>query len=471
MASLLALYAVSLLTAASVGHGRYVQVVQQAADEGTLAKTTTLPLAPGVARPVYTFNDCLILAMLVLPPRDNVFWHALSPRIPASDLNAPPLRTPPASLPQFRQCGDLAVALENPEIRSGYYHRYLHGDWVLAGALLAVLSFQSATMLLLVTVCGLLSALMLLSAYAIWQGPAALRPRDVAFLTLAGFLALFYALPVYGRSLSFAPSDIVLIGFTLLAYRYPLSGLTERGFVTAVALFGTLTAIFEFLIGAIPAGLIVLLGLLALDRAPVAPRRVWLALASYAGAIALALLTKTLVIAALSGWSEIAGSAGLMARHIAQTGWDMTADHAARLEAFGFNVEALKSNRALSAIYGLMKIGYFSSLVGLGSLAVGLVVTAVLPLVLVIWGAWRALRTGDSSKRRRELLLLAAAAVMPVWYVVFTAHTIVHAFFMVRPMVWPAAVLLAGTVAFGVYRSSVANAPRSVCTEDMKLGG
>ena len=86
MASLLALYAVSLLTAASVGHGRYVQVVQQAADEGTLAKTTTLPLAPGVARPVYTFNDCLILAMLVLPPRDNVFWRAAAaPASPGSD--------------------------------------------------------------------------------------------------------------------------------------------------------------------------------------------------------------------------------------------------------------------------------------------------------------------------------------------------------------------------------------------------
>ena len=42
--------------------------------------------------------------------------------------------------------------------------------------------------------------------------------RDYAYAVLAVTLLVFYALPVFGRSLSFAPADIVLAIFLLLFY-------------------------------------------------------------------------------------------------------------------------------------------------------------------------------------------------------------------------------------------------------------
>jgi hypothetical protein len=234
--------------------------------------------------------------------------------------------------------------------------------------------------------------------------------------------------------------------------------LSERSFVTAVALFGALTAIFEFFIGAIPAGAAVLLAMLALDP-PAARgillRRALLGLACFAGAIALAFAAKAAVVAALWGWPEIVDASAVFGRHLGQAGWDIAPDNAARLEAFGVAVETIRSSRVLTTIYALLKIGFFSPLVGLGSTVLGLAVVAVLPLVLAVKGAWSWWHTTDNTVRSRELLLLGAACVMPAWYMVFTTHTIIHAFFMVRPMVWPSALLLGGAV-YAIGRSAAA---------------
>ena len=444
--TLLTLFAISFVMAVSIDRSHYVAVAHDAVDGGTLGHSTHLPFAPGTPFFVYNFSDCLTLSMLVLPPRGTTVERALSPLIPA--VNAPDGNAP-SGYPSSGQCVTLADLMQGQEIPAGYYHRYLHGPWVLMRALLALFSFYVATKLLLLTVCALLAAIAFFAGRAAWLGPPATQPRAFAFVAISAFVAVFYALPVYDRSISFAASDIVLIGFVLFFYLRPPSRLSEGAFASATALFGTLTAIFESFNGATPAGATVLLGVLALD-APQARGAVWrrafIGMSCFLGALALSFAGKAAAVGIVWGWSEIIEAGGLLAHHAGNVAWDVAPDNAAKLEQFGVNVDAIKSTRTLTTVYALAKVLYFSPLLGLGSLILGVAITAVLPLFLVTMGIWRFRHANEHAARSRELLLFAAAAVMPVWYAVFPSHTIIHAFFMVRPMIWPVALLIGGAV-------------------------
>jgi hypothetical protein len=443
IATLLTFYAASLASAL-VDQPHYRGRVAEAVASGALARDVALPFARSRPVSIHNFNDCLILSMLVLPQEDSLFRRALSPRVPS--LDAPWSGEALPGYPPYVQCRDLALAMEPAaDVPMGYYHRYLHGDWVLAKLLLAVLPFADATNLLLVLLVAGLVALALLALRNTMRRPGT-AGRDRAYAALALTLLLFYALPVFGWSLSFAPADIVMVGFLLFFYLRPPSALSEPGFATAAALFGALTAMFEFLTGGSPSGLILIFAVVIFDDAAdlrVMWRRLCVGAVSFTAAIILCFVFKMAVVAAIWGLPELDLFSRQIGAHMSSGGWEVAPENAARLARFGIGPDAIRSSFLFSYLYALSKVFYFSQFLAFGSVELGFLLAVVVPVLLALHQAVLLWRCREPVERLRTGLLLAACAIMPAWYLAFVHHTIVHAHFMFRPMVWPLALLLA----------------------------
>jgi hypothetical protein len=382
--------------------------------------------------------------MLVLPQEEGIFRRALSPRVP--NLDAPWSGEAPRGYPPYVQCRDLALAMEPAaDVPAGYYHRYLHGDWILAKLLLAVLPFAYATNLLLILlVAGLVALALLALRNAMHRSGRA--GRDRAYAVMALTLLLFYALPVFGWSFSFAPSDLVLVGFLLFFYLRPPSALSELCFAATAALFGALTAMFEFLTGGSPEGLILIFAIIAFDDA-VDLRAMWrrlcIGIASFAAAMVLCFAFKMAAVAMIWGLPELKLFGQQIGAHMSSAGWAVAPENAARLARFGIDPEGIRASFLFSYLYALSKIFYFSQFLAFGSVELGFLLVAVIPLLLALRQGLLLPRCSEAVERMRAGLLLAACAIMPAWYLAFMHHTIVHAHFMFRPMVWPLALLLA----------------------------
>ncbi|CAN7675672.1 hypothetical protein LJR009_006218 [Bosea sp. LjRoot9] len=443
LATLLTFYAASLASAFGERQ-HYRGRVAEAVASGALTRGVALPLARASRVSIHNFNDCLILSMLVLPQEDDIFRRALSPRVPS--LDAPWSGEAPSGYPPYVQCRDLALAIEPAaDVPVGYYHRYLHGDWVLAKLLLAVLPFAYATNLLLILLVAGLVGLALLALRNAVRRPGT-AGRDCAYAVLALTLLLFYALPVFGWSFSFAPADLVLVGFLLFFYLRPPSALSELEFATAAALFGALTAMFEFLTGGSPSGLILIFAVVLFDDA-VDPRAIWRRLCigtvSFTAAIVLCFAFKMAAVAVIWGLPELTLFGQQIGAHMSSAGWEVAPENAARLARLGIDPDAIRSSFLFSYLYALSKVFYFSQFLAFGSVELGLLLVALAPLLLGLRQGLLLRRCSEAVERMRAGLLLVACAIMPAWYLAFVHHTIVHAHFMFRPMVWPLALLLA----------------------------
>src|SRR5262245_45013163 len=288
-----------------VDPARYREVAADAARGGTLAQIYRLPLAPSKEFYPHGGDDCLTLAMLIAP-RETRLKSAVSPRVPVGQFSVDPAVR--AWFPPHAFCDALAAMLQaegalgasgGPLPELIYYHRYIHGTVTTAALLLSVMSFEQATMLLLATCYALLAWLVVAAALRLRSKLPAERRRAAAFLSIGLALALFYAVPLYGRSFSFAPVDIVTIGFILYGLFRPLGRISELRLVVATALFGSAIAIFDRLVGGIPMALAVVVVLVVLgetqDRA-VLIRRLALALSAFVVAAAACLIIKQLIV-------------------------------------------------------------------------------------------------------------------------------------------------------------------------------
>jgi hypothetical protein len=446
---LVALAVVAALLAASyaaAGADRsvYRARVAEAIRDGTLARPAFTPFAPHARSYRYHYNDCLIASMLVLAPKEGRFRSAVSPLVPVRISAA----RPDAAVPQAPFCGNLEAALAAPDQPSQYYHRYVHGDWVLAALLLSVLPFGAATGLLFATLLMLTAATAAAAAGALVSGRGDPR-RNAAFAAMAlGFL-LFGGFGLYGWSFSFAPSDIVLAGFLFYAWRRPLAEAGPRRLVAAAATFGSLTAAFEFLVGAAPAGLALLLAAFAfggnLDRRSV--RRAETAIVAFAGAFLLTFAFKFALVAALWGWPEVASAGAQLLLRTSGESVPIVGRTADALSSLGLLPSLANSGRLGLLVVGLLKIVYDARAFEYGSPALGVLVVAVAPLALLALSVLRAFAGTAPEARIRAVLLLVAALGTFGWYVIFAAHTVGHAPFMMRPLSW-LAILLAGYLAW-----------------------
>jgi hypothetical protein len=113
---------------------------------------------------------------------------------------------------------------------------------------------------------------------------------------------------------------------------------------------------------------------------------------------------------------------------------------AAQLSAIGITVETIQSSRFLATLYAALKVLYYSFVLAHGSRLLGLIITVGGPILTVISGIYGLRRASTSSEIVYLIIMLFAAFVPVFWYLLFLNHTIIHPFYMVRPMIWPAVI-------------------------------
>jgi hypothetical protein len=461
LAVMAAFFAVSVVAFATSGTHQQ-SAIRAAIADGGIDYGFRWPFGPPAKNNIYNFNDCLIFNMLVFPKEGDLLSRAISPRAP---LDSTVSAGGPAGFPPYQQCSDLKAHLSAVDggrnFPSYLYHRYLHGDWVLCEILLGFLSVFAASRLLMTILLLQLAALALVPIWrAMRNGDS--RGRDIAYSTVAIVLTVFWAIPAYDWSFSFAPGDIVIVSFLLLFYVRPPSSMTEAGFVATCTAFGGLTAIFEFLTGGIPGGLAVLLAVLVFDAWPdrqMLLRRAALAVTSFAAAIVLCFAFKAAAVVAIWGPQELFKAAAVLSGHLGSVGWDLAPDKVARLQRYGVTVEAIRSSRALSTLYGLFKMAFFTSNMAWGSLLLGIFVSTLLPFALAIRQAF-AWKGRDPTGRVRIAILLLSGSIPLLWCCVFVQHTIASAHFMFRILVWPPAILLAAELSQRAWKSAAGRPAR-----------
>src|SRR5215472_9501747 len=437
--SMTALFAVNFaLTQISPEH--YRRVVLQALESGTLATVTHLSFAPD--KDIYPFggNDCLILGALVVP-RDAPLKASVSPRQPLAgeETDSAP------GYPAAALCRGLAATMRaiarNPAADEfpppSYYHRYIHGDTTVAALLLGALSFATATTTLLVACYAMIAAIAALALFRL-RSDAAERRRAGAFLIIAATLACFYGLPVFDRSFSFAPTDLVVFVFLLYSFLQPLGAIPLQRFVIAAAVFGSLIAILEFLTGGVPLGLATLVALIGLGRTPDWPtlrNRMGIGIAAFTAAVIACFGYKLLAVATVFGTNELSVFVEMLGQRMGgSVQINLSESAKAALSAYHIDPQWLDANILTRVAFAGLMLTYSSFFLGWGSHLLGAAIVLV-PTPILVAFAWSSYRERRISPVARERLALATAGAVPIlWYVVFANHTILHSSYMVRPL-------------------------------------
>ncbi len=292
---------------------------------------------------------------MLIAPRETQLKAAISPRVPVGQVRIGDEGR--AGFPPHPFCDALAVMLHDLNERGGdgtplpdmvYYHRYIHGSVTIATLLLSVFSFKNATTLLLATCYGLLAWLIIAATLRLRSKLLSERRRAAAFLFIGLSFALFYALPLFGRSFCFAPVDIVIIGFTLFGLLQPFGKISELRLVLSAALFGTGIAIFDRLVGGIPTALMILIVLVVLGEAQDRKafiRQLLLVLVAFLAAVIACLVYKQLVVLAIWGPDALLDFASRLGQ---RTGGGVTEELSdsvkQRLDAVGLSLSWLDAN-------------------------------------------------------------------------------------------------------------------------------
>jgi len=377
--------------------------VRAAYADGTLQGADWLPGNTDIGR--HQYNDCLILYM------------ALDQQATVRQLTASPIK--PVQRGTETMCGALQAFVNGDHAagRTGiWYHQYIHGHTMMVRFLLPVLSVEAIRSLYhltatLLVLAGLLTAM---------TGLARSRERTGNLFWLIIFLAFsrWFGLESYGQSLSHGPSDAIILGYSLfLAVSTARGGIERSTSLAAAALFGSLVAIFEFLTGGIPLGLAIIVGGLPFAWRSSDPSDMRAGVVEAAASFCVAVLTCLALKLAFALWVF---------------GWDSLRESAAQ---FGVRLGMGAGQPDLGPVH------MAKSLVkGLNSLAAGMHVLAgavlVASIAFGVWGAQRLARSGDAMMRARVFHLLASNLIIAAMLVLLWQHTIIHAWFMDRILVW-----------------------------------
>jgi hypothetical protein len=427
-----------------VDQARYREVVNEAATTGSLVDIYRLPFAPSKEFYPHGGDDCLTLAMLIAP-REARLKAAVSPMAPVGQVHIGDDGR--GDFPPHPFCDALAAMLHAqlglgesvsslPEM--AYYHRYIHGTVTIAAVLLSMLSFESASIVLLGTCYALLACLIIATGFRFRSKLQSEQRRAAAFLFLGLSLSLFYAIPLFGRSLSFAPIDIVVIGFVLFGLFQPLARVSETKLVLSSASFGTAIAIFDHLAGGIPISLVTLIVLVTVgesqDRRSLI-RRLALALAAFLAAIVTCLACKQLLVFAIWGLDPVTDFANRLGKRTGGGVAEELSDSVKhRLKEVGLSLQWLDSNFGSRIIFAGIMVIYSAFVLGWGSHVLGAAIV-ILPVPLLLLLTYFATRGRSFQNWPLELLVMIGAAMIPfAWYLVFLNHTILHSSFMVRPL-------------------------------------
>ncbi|CAA9515911.1 MAG: hypothetical protein AVDCRST_MAG91-1881 [uncultured Sphingomonadaceae bacterium] len=363
-------------------------------------------LAGNTAIGWHQYNDCLIL------------WQALDQRAPADQLAVSPLISPhPETGTRCRALRGFAAG-EAPPVPE-FYHRYIHGHTMVARYLLPVLTveqirflYQSVVTLLIVSGIGIALIALVRRRHPI---------ESLFFLVLFLAFARWFGVEQFGQSLGHGPSDIVHLSYLLfLAAAAVMGGMSRRAAVLTAGLLGALVITFEFLTGGLPLGIAAVIGAL-----PFAVRRndaedpepyVLAALFAFCAAALTCLLVKMALALYVFGPAPLVDSAMQL---------QMRA-------GIGSNQGELAGVDLVTIAKKLVK--------GLQGMASGMILMAGLMVAAAIaagvWGARFLLRSAGPIMRRQVIAVLLSNAALALLLGVLWQHTVVHAWFMERTLVW-----------------------------------
>ncbi len=325
------------------------------------------------------------------------------------------------------------------DYRKGTYLRYLHGYRAVTVFLLDRFDIPGMRFYFKLLCYGLL-AIVALAALRRFAAPGpkadeAARTRAWAGLGLAAVFGAFYGLSYFGQSPSHAPADAVLFIYLLIATQIDVMALSRWRLYALMGAYGALIAFFEFLTGAAVVGLAMLIGLMTFQggglRSGVYVLRGVLMPAAYVGAIALSFAMNLGVNSWRFGSETIFSFFDQIAVRMGTT---VQAESAG-----GAPAEALVTYQDVYDAL-LRKLDFLTY--GDPIFAQGFFFACGFSFVAFVIVAMINARSG------RDLLqiaaVLASVGVVVTWYVLFKNHTVIHAAFMVRILVWaPAGVVLA----------------------------
>lgn len=379
--------------------------VAQAFATGALQDEDYLDGNTGIGR--HQYNDCLIL------------WQAIDQRDSDTALTVSPLSTPaPTGETRCSSLRHYVAGLRTDP--PTFYHRYIHGHTTFLRFLLPVLSVEAIrnlyhTILTLLVLSGIAVALI---------GLARGRRPEESLFWLIVFLALsrWFGLETYGQSLGHAPADMIAVGFCLLLALCGVGrGISRRTALVSAAIFGALTAMFEFLTGGIPLGMAIVIGGLpfavhaARDDDPAA--FVLDAWAAFCAAVITCLALKVALVIGVFGADAMTDSALQLKMRL---GLDPSRGETSDL---GLPLMAKKLAKGISGIAPGMHV-MAGAMVAL-SIGIG------------AWGALRLLRAPIAPVlRRRTIAVLISNLAIVAMLALFWEHTMIHAWFMERTLVW-----------------------------------
>lgn len=407
--------------AVSIDPGVIRAGIVQGLSDGTIPTTDT-PAPDGPAG-VHPLNECLIHLMAGLRS-DDVLLDAITPLAPIQFIAYRPDAADTNGLPNV--CPKLVAWAPAGEARFevGRYHRYLHGHRLLAMLGLRVVDASVVGVGLAAACYGLGLAILVVNIARMRRELAATPlpalPRGPCLAVVGATLLTCYGLPHFAHLLSHAPSTIIFLAFLLTASLLRLDSPPMRRFLLLMAGFGALSCVFEFLIGAFPILVAGYLLVMALDSqgSPAQLQRTVLGLTAMTVAFATALIAKLAVSLAVDPDAARAFLDAMTRR----MSWSLEAGgQATRLGVVDL-VNALRW-KLTNTFPGPPWVGYL--LLGLSGAQI------------TLCGGFLVTR---KTTRMPALLALSSCAVIGGWYLAFPDHTVQHASFMVRMLVWPVSV-------------------------------
>jgi hypothetical protein len=357
-------------------------------------------------------NDCLVLYMLV-SPYDTRSDEVLFPKNSTSGDKCTILR-------------EMVEGKPPGEFRT--YQRYLHGIRTIVAPLVSHFSIHAAMTLLLTASYTLLSLALAVLIWRRWQQGIGTKAGPVFGIGLAalGVMLTFYVTPYYSTSLAFASSDLSIYALILAAITADLRSGSLRQIAVLASIFGAIIAYLEFLTGQAPLGLTLLVAMVAASAPPtvrpaaLVQRCFWTAY-SFVGSFVLCFAIKMVTLLFIG--ADTGGFASSL------------------LQRIGGPLDG--TDTLPTILTALQEFAKAAPWLGRGSSALGLTLIFVAGIGLAGGAALRWRRLPDTLERTRTVVLVGAALVLPAWYLVFLQHTIVHAGFMIRPLV--------GLIAIGLW--------------------
>jgi hypothetical protein len=372
------------------------------------------------------YNDCLVIQMFFF--RRAAWADTVAPLVVFNDWPVPLWADngeyiSECAIARAAAFAEAPLALYPAEAYFAY-SRYIHAFRLPAYLLLELFDVGAIRRLYQMLAFGVLVLLLITHLLVmLWRaeraderrGAGAQVSQGVFFGMLALIFLRFYGLALFAPSLTHAPSDMLLFVAIAVLSWLNLTRTSSRRLCVLCGIFGAWVLALDFLHGALPLGLAALIGCVAMkaDRHAAAGQMaaaVCRAGSSFVVGAGAALLVKLVTVAITFGSQGITG-------FFAQLHYRMAGKR--------FPLSAVWS-RLSENLEVLFFDDYHCSIALLG-------VTGL--CLLVAYGM--ALACGTRASALQAHLLVLSVLVIGVWYGVFRNHSVIHAGFMVRLLVWP----------------------------------